>query len=137
MIYKNECANCGAEIDVEEGDFIIDTKTGLYFCCDDCRDEYDFKTEPDDDYDEAEEELDDFVSIHDMNEDGEEWLRYNDNITTDGEENILNEIDVFKEQYPDHKILIKEHENEIGIVVQIWDDDRKVKEEIFFYDDIN
>jgi len=131
-----ECANCGIDIDVEEEVFVIDRKTGLHFCCDDCRDEYN-ANELDAEEDEPEEDSDDFIAIHDMNEDGEEWLRYNENITTDGEENILNEIDVFKEQYPEHKILIKEHEDEIGIVVQIWDDDRKVKEELFLYDDIN
>jgi len=52
MIYENECAFCGKKIDLEEGDFRIDTKSGKYFCSEKCLEEYS-------DCDEIVEEFDD------------------------------------------------------------------------------
>jgi len=39
MIYQDECANCGKKIDREEGGFVVNTKTGEYFCSEECMDE--------------------------------------------------------------------------------------------------
>lgn len=32
MVYLPECSYCGSKIDLEEGNFVIDSKTGYYFC---------------------------------------------------------------------------------------------------------
>jgi hypothetical protein len=140
MAYNPECVNCGEEIDIEDGDFCVDSK-GNYFCCHSCMDGYE---EPDDEeYDDTNTEDEDERlfgdSIHIWGEDDvEEALLRNENLTTDGMEQILDECTRFEDQYQNHRIILKEDESSVGIIIEIWEDeDRKVKSELYLYDDIN
>jgi len=141
MAYNPECVNCGEEIDLEEGTYCVDLK-GNYFCCHSCMDGYEDSDDEDDDWNDNGDDEDVSLfsdSIHIWGEDDvEEALQNNENLTTDGMEQILDECTRFEDQYQNHRIILKEDECAVGIIIEIWEDeDRKVKSELYLYDDIN
>lgn len=142
MAYNPECVNCGEEIDLEEGTYCVDSK-GNYFCCHSCMDGYE-----DSDDDEPEDEEENYVTEDEIvfgdgiyvwgEDDVEDILQHNENLTNDGMEQILDECTRFEDQYQNHRIILKEDECAVGIIIEIWEDeDRKVKSELYLYDDIN
>lgn len=134
---EHECANCGVEIDLDE-DFHCMNDEGLYFCCQECLNEYtDDNIINEDNDDDVGEEYERETVIVWNEKTVQDWLQYNENITTDGMEFILNECCMYEDQYPEHRIIIKEDDYDVGIIIEIWEEDRKVKSETYLYDDIN
>jgi len=136
------CANCGDEIDLD-GVYVY--SKGKYFCNENCKDSLEDEEYSDESEDESEDDiiddLDDesanfFVWTETNDDDLVEWLKKEDEVNEDSVDFIMNELYIYRSQYPDYKIIVKKEENETGFIIEIWDDDRKVKSEFYLFEDI-
>jgi hypothetical protein len=75
--------------------------------------------------------------IHIFGEDVDDWLLNLPRISSDGREIILEKCFKIQQEYPHLDVLVQESDDELGIIIDTYEDDDNIHSETFWYDDIN
>lgn len=83
------------------------------------------------------EEIVEETKIHIYGKDVHEWLLDLERITTDGMEQIIEFCFQLQTKHPDKEILVQESDDQLGIIIDIYEGDENIFTETFWYEDIN
>ena len=75
--------------------------------------------------------------IHIWGKDVHEWLTDLERISSDGMETIVEKCFKLQQEYPHLEILVQESDDELGVIIDIYEGEENIHTETFWYDDIN